>query len=208
VLLLGGTFDGLDGPLLLSASSVLILGFGLFQLYFLGMLLLDVLVFLEALVILAGLILARTSLRLEVYMVLADDELRLLADGLGLAARLLGMLGVLGVVGPMLGGALVGLQLVPERLFAQEFEEGMVVLTVLRLRPLLVLAGPEQRLDLPVALRVVFGGLDDDLPGERLGLAVESVPASVRMQFLLEFSVVGNAGSVDLVILSIICIEA
>lgn len=83
----------------------------------------------------------------------------------------------------------------------------MLVLVVLGLRTRLLLAGPKQCLDLAIPLRVVFGGLDNDLLGEGLCFAIEGVSASVGVQFLLEFGIIGDAGGVYLVILSVICIE-
>lgn len=108
MLLLGGTFNSFDSPLLLPSSSILLLRFGFLQFHLLGVLLLDALMLLCALIFLILLVFPRTSLRPNVDVVLADDQLRFFSHGFGFAARDR-VVGVLGVLWAMLGGPLVRL---------------------------------------------------------------------------------------------------
>ena len=82
------------------------------------------------------LVLPRPRLRTQIYVALADDQLRLLSHRFRLAARdrVLRVLRVVGAgVGVFLPGRPVGVQFLPQRLLAQKFEKRVVVLAILGL---------------------------------------------------------------------------
>lgn len=119
---------------------------------------------------------------------------------------------MLGAVWTRLGVILplwtVRFELVPQGFLAQELEERMIVLPVFGFGTLLLLGGPKKCLDFSISLGVILGGLYNGLSWHWIRLTIKGVSPPGGVQFLLELGVVGDAGSVDLVILAIICIEA